>query len=81
MAGPDQARWVSQLKARAQALGLADRITWPGMLQGTAKWGACYSSDAFTLPSHQENFGIAIAALTEFGCCCSVPRRWRSWMP
>jgi len=70
MAGPDQTSWVSQLKARAQALGVANRITWPGMLQGNAKWGAFYSSEVFMLPSHQENFGIAVAEA--MGCGLSV---------
>jgi glycosyltransferase involved in cell wall biosynthesis len=32
----------------------------PGMLSGDAKWGALYGCDAFILPSHQENFGIAV---------------------
>ena len=41
--------------------GLADRVHWPGMLKGDAKWGAFAVSDAFILPSHQENFGIAVA--------------------
>ena len=31
------------------------------MLIGDAKWGAFYASEAFILPSHQENFGIAVA--------------------
>jgi glycosyltransferase involved in cell wall biosynthesis len=31
------------------------------MLKGDAKWGAFAVSDAFVLPSHQENFGIAVA--------------------
>jgi glycosyltransferase involved in cell wall biosynthesis len=30
------------------------------MLQGDAKWGAIYGCEAFVLPSHQENFGIAV---------------------
>jgi len=32
-----------------------------GMLEGDAKWGAMHGCDAFVLPSHQENFGIAVA--------------------
>ncbi|HLI75667.1 MAG TPA: glycosyltransferase, partial [Acidobacteriaceae bacterium] len=39
--------------------GIADRVHWPGMLRGEAKWGAFAASEAFILPSHQENFGIA----------------------
>jgi glycosyltransferase involved in cell wall biosynthesis len=30
------------------------------MISGDAKWGALYGCDAFILPSHQENFGIAV---------------------
>jgi glycosyltransferase involved in cell wall biosynthesis len=36
-------------------------IHFSGMLKGDAKWGAFYHCDAFVLPSHQENFGIAVA--------------------
>jgi glycosyltransferase involved in cell wall biosynthesis len=30
------------------------------MLSGAEKWGALYGCEAFVLPSHQENFGIAV---------------------
>ncbi|WP_183573008.1 glycosyltransferase [Mucilaginibacter sp. X5P1] len=40
-------------------------VFFPGMLTGAAKWGAFYGCEAFVLPSHQENFGIAVVeALT-----------------
>lgn len=39
---------------------LQQLIFFPGMLTGNAKWGAFYECDAFILPSHQENFGIAV---------------------
>ena len=61
VAGPDQTGWVSRLTELARELGVAERITWPGMLQGDLKWGAFYNAEAFVLPSHQENFGIAVA--------------------
>ena len=61
MAGPDETGWGSELKALAAKLGIAERILWTGMLRGDAKWGAFYGSEAFVLPSHQENFGIAVA--------------------
>ena len=66
MAGPDQEGWASSLQQMAQRLGVADRISWPGMLSGDLKWGAFYASDAFCLPSHQENFGIAV--VEALGC-------------
>jgi glycosyltransferase involved in cell wall biosynthesis len=41
----------------------------PGMLTGNAKWGALYGCEAFILPSHQENFGIAVVEALS----CSKP--------
>lgn len=35
-------------------------ILFAGMLSGDNKWGAFYNCKCFVLPSHQENFGIAI---------------------
>ena len=40
---------------------LKKKVFFPGMLGGNAKWGAFYGCEAFILPSHQENFGIAVA--------------------
>jgi glycosyltransferase involved in cell wall biosynthesis len=39
---------------------LQSAVFFPGMLTGDAKWGALYGCEAFVLPSHQENFGIAV---------------------
>lgn len=61
VAGPDQTGWAKELRAKAAKLGVADRVHWPGMLTGDSKWGALYASEAFILPSHQENFGISVA--------------------
>ena len=44
-------------------------ITFAGMLTGNLKWGAFAASDAFVLPSHQENFGIAVVE----ALACSTP--------
>jgi glycosyltransferase involved in cell wall biosynthesis len=61
MAGPDHTGTRPELEALAARLGVAGRIHWTGMLSGEAKWGAFYGTEAFILPSHQENFGIAVA--------------------
>ena len=61
MAGPDPQNWRAELERGAKAAGVAARVHWPGMLQGDAKWGAFHAAEAFVLPSHQENFGIAVA--------------------
>lgn len=79
MAGPDQTGWVAALQAQAQRLGIAGRITWPGMLQGVMKWGAFYASEAFALPSHQENFGIAVAEALGCGLPVLISNKVNIW--
>ena len=79
MAGPDQTGWVAELKALAQARGVASRISWPGMLQGDTKWGAFYSAEAFVLPSHQENFGIAVAEAMGCGLPVLISDKVNIW--
>ena len=69
IAGPDQVGWQAALHQRAVALGIADRITWPGMLTGELKWGAFRCAELFCLPSHQENFGIVVAE----ALACGLP--------
>ncbi len=69
MVGPDQQGLQAELQAQAQKLGVAERITWTGMLQKEMKWGAFRAASAFVLPSHQENFGIVVAE----SLACGVP--------
>jgi len=69
IAGPDQVGWQAELEQLATTLGVADKITWTGMLSGDSKWGAYHCADAFILPSHQENFGIVVAEALS----CNVP--------
>ena len=61
LAGPDPVGWQMTLRALASDLGIADRVHWPGMLGGDAKWGALHGCAGFILPSHSENFGVAVA--------------------
>jgi glycosyltransferase involved in cell wall biosynthesis len=67
--GPDQVGWQAELQRMSYRLGVSNRITWTGMLQGERKWGALAASEVFVLPSHQENFGIVVAE----ALACSVP--------
>lgn len=60
MVGPDAGMRI-MLEARIVTARLKHRVHWPGLITGDAKWGAFHASDAFILPSHQENFGIAVA--------------------
>jgi glycosyltransferase involved in cell wall biosynthesis len=60
MAGPSTGDYAHTLQLLANQLAISDSILWTGMLQGDDKWGAFQSAEAFVLPSHQENFGIAV---------------------
>lgn len=48
---------------------LQDKIQFIDHISGDTKWGAIYGCEAFILPSHQENFGIAVAE----ALACSRP--------
>jgi glycosyltransferase involved in cell wall biosynthesis len=67
--GPDQVGWQTELQRMSDALGIKDRITWPGMLRDERKWSAFAASEVFVLPSHQENFGIVVAE----ALACGIP--------
>ena len=69
IAGPDNIDWVPALRKIAKDLEISDRITWTGMISGDLKWGAFHAAEAFILPSHQENFGIAVVE----AMACSLP--------
>ena len=79
IAGPDQSGWVGDLQELSRVLGIAERVAWPGMLQGDVKWGAFYSSEAFVLPSHQENFGIAVAEALGCGLPVLISDKVNIW--
>jgi glycosyltransferase involved in cell wall biosynthesis len=69
MAGPDETGLRPQLEAQAKRLGIESHVHWTGMLKGDLKWGAFYAAEAFVLPSHQENFGIAVVE----ALACALP--------
>jgi glycosyltransferase involved in cell wall biosynthesis len=78
-AGPDSLNWQQTLAARAAALGIADRIVWTGMLRDAMKWSALFAAEVFALPSHQENFGIAVAESLACGVPVLISREVNIW--
>ncbi|HEY6112214.1 MAG TPA: glycosyltransferase [Chthoniobacterales bacterium] len=57
----------------------AGRVTFTGMLRGNLKWGAFAAAEAFVLPSHQENFGIAVAEALACGVPVLVSNKVNIW--
>lgn len=58
---------------------LNDFIVFVGMLTGDAKWGALYHAEAFILPSHQENFGIAVVEALACGTPVLISNKINIW--
>jgi len=60
IAGPGEADYIASIKQLIQQHDLADRVIFPGMLNGQAKIAAYAEAELFALPSYQENFGIVV---------------------
>lgn len=54
-------------------------ILFTSMLSGDAKWGALYGCEAFVLPSHQENFGIAVVEALACGKPVLISNQVNIW--
>lgn len=79
MAGPDPDGLRAVIEPAAKAANVAERIHWPGMLSGDAKWGALRACRALALPSHQENFGIVVAEALSAGRPVLISNQVNIW--
>jgi glycosyltransferase involved in cell wall biosynthesis len=78
IAGPSGDRdYVARLQSLAA--DWADSIIFSGMLRDKLKWGALAAADAFILPSHQENFGIAVAEALACGTPVLLSNQVNIW--
>jgi glycosyltransferase involved in cell wall biosynthesis len=78
-AGPDQNGWQAELVTLAERLGISHRVHWAGMLQGSTKSAAFADAKAFTLPSHQENFGLVVAEALSLGTPVLISNKVNIW--
>ncbi len=61
IAGPDDEGLTPSLRALAEREGAGGAVSFTGMLRGRDKLAALAAADVWALPSHSENFGIAVA--------------------
>ncbi len=79
LAGPDQIGWQQHLQALAAKAGVGSRVVFAGMLEGDTKRSALANADALLLPSHQENFGMAVVEALAEGLPVLISNRINIW--
>ncbi len=80
IAGPGlETEYGNEIKQLVTSLSLHASVYFTGMLAGDAKWGAFYATEAFVLPSHQENFGIAVVEALACGKPVLISNQVNIW--
>ena len=81
LAGPcaDEEYLLHLKRLAASATNDDGSITFTGMLSGNRKWGALAGAEAFILPSHQENFGIAVVEALACGTPVLISNKVNIW--
>jgi glycosyltransferase involved in cell wall biosynthesis len=75
---PDYLNLLNQFAGRCEDLSPGS-VSFPGMLSGDLKWGALRRAEVFILPSHQENFGIAVVEALACGTPVLISRPVNIW--
>jgi glycosyltransferase involved in cell wall biosynthesis len=70
VAGDGNADYLATLKLLAKQLGIEERVTWLGRVDGSKKVAVLAAADLFVLPSFSENFGIAAIEALAAGLPC-----------
>ncbi len=70
IAGEGAPDYVARLRARCDALGVTGSVDWLGHIEGGEKDRCFAAAWVFVLPSHRENFGIAVAEALAHGVPC-----------
>jgi glycosyltransferase involved in cell wall biosynthesis len=76
IAGPTDSAYAQLMVKKAST---NNHIHFSGMLIGDSKWGAFYGCQAYLLPSHQENFGIAIVEAMACGKPVLITKNINIW--
>ncbi len=66
--GPPQL--IEELRRLADVQGVLETVTWAGFLGGEMKLSALAAAKVFCLPSHSENFGMALLEAMAAGLPC-----------
>jgi glycosyltransferase involved in cell wall biosynthesis len=75
---PDYLKTLRETGAACEKLSPGS-VSFPGMMSGDLKWGALRRAEVFVLPSHQENFGIAVAEAMACGTPVLISKPVNIW--
>ncbi len=71
--GPDNAGYLPQMQQLSEKLCL-ERVEFTGPMEGQDKWKAYREARLFILPTHSENFGLAVVEALSAGLPCIVSK-------
>jgi glycosyltransferase involved in cell wall biosynthesis len=81
--GGGESAYVQSLRARAKRLEQKlPPIDWVGEVWGDARWPYFQGADLFCLPSHSENFGLAVLEACQVGTpvLTTFTTPWGEWL-
>lgn len=80
LAGPSEPPYLEYLQAQAKSLGIGAAIRWLGMQEGeVAKLALLEASEAFILPSYQENFALSLVESLAAGRPVLTTKAVQTW--
>ena len=79
IAGPDQDGYGAKMRRWIAEEGIADRVTFTGMLLDRQKYVVLKGADIFVLASRSENFGIAVAEAAACGLPVIISNKVNIW--
>lgn len=79
IAGTGENKYVNKVRLMFKRLNIEKHVTFAGMILGDEKIAALQGSDLFVLPSHGENFGVAVVEAMAFGLPVVVTDRVGLW--
>jgi glycosyltransferase involved in cell wall biosynthesis len=71
--GPDNMGYLAEMRRLSAQFDL-ERVEFSGGVYGDEKWRAYAAADLFVLPTHSENFGLAVAEALASGCPAIVSK-------
>ncbi len=79
LAGPGEEAYIAELKSRAVAAGVGDRLLFTGLVSGDVKLSLLRAARVFAMPSLHENFGIAMVEAMLAGTPAVLTRGVKIW--